>query len=196
MNVDLLELARLTLTQPRQGLRAVLNLGLPRGAGTAGLVLMAVLSALLLHLSVRVSPMMAGDNMMEALIGSPFRTAIIQAVVLMVTAFLVYRIGRAFGGRGSVDEAILAMVWLQTILVALQALQLLSLILLPPLASLIGLLSGFLFLWLLTQFIAELHGFQSAAKVFFGVIVTFLLATIALSFLLVAIIGPEAFVNV
>jgi Yip1 domain len=196
MSVNLLELARLTLTQPRQGLRSVLNLGLPRGAGTAGLVLMAVLSALLLHLSLRISPVPAGNEMMEQLIGSPFRTAIVQAVVLMGTALLVYRIGRAFGGRGTIEEAILAMVWLQTILVALQGLQLLALILLPPLASLIGMLSGALFLWLMTQFITELHGFQSAAKVFFGVIVTFILATFVISFLLIAIIGPGAFGNV
>jgi hypothetical protein len=196
MSVDLFQLARLTLTQPRQGLRALLNLGLPKGTALVGLVLMAVLSALFLHLSLRVAPMPADNLMMEKLIGSPFRTAIIQAVVLMVTVLLVYRVGRAFGGQGALEDAMLAMVWLQTILVVLQGVQLLALILMPPLASLLGLLSGALFLWLLTQFIAELHGFASAAKVFFGVIVTFLLATFALTFLLIAMVGPEAFINV
>jgi hypothetical protein len=196
MSVDLVELARLTLTQPRQGLRAVLNLGLPSGVALAGLVLMAVLSALLLHLSLRVAPMPADNPLMQQLIGTPFRTAIIQAVVLMVTAMLVYRVGRMFGGRGSVSDALLAMVWLQSMLVALQAAQLLALILLPPLASLIGLGSGMLFLWLLTQFIAEMHGFQSAAKVFLGVLVTFLLVSFVLSLLLIRLIGPEASINV
>lgn len=196
MGVDLLKLARLTLTAPRQGLRALLNLDLPRVVPMAGLVLMAVLSALLLHVSLQLAPLPEGNPALEELIGSPFRTAIIQAVVLMLTAVLVYRVGRAFRGQGRFEEAVLAMVWLQAILVVLQSAQLLALLLLPPLASLIGLVSGALFLWLLCHFIAEMHGFTSAAKVFLGVLVTFFTVTLLLTFLLIAAFGPGAFGNV
>lgn len=196
MSIDLLQMAKLTLTQPRQGLRALLNLGLPQGVLIAGLVLTAVLSALFLHLSIQVSPVPEGNAAFGQLFGSPFVTAITQAAVLFLTAALIYRIGRAFGGYGRFDEALLAMVWLQTILVVLQGAQFLSLILLPPLASLIGLISVVLFLWLLCQFIAELHGFTSILKVFVAVVASFFAVVFVLSLILVSVFGPGAFTSV
>jgi hypothetical protein len=49
-----------------------------------------------------------------------------------------------------------------------------------------------LFLWLMVNFIAELHGFRSLGAVFAGMILTFFAAALLLALLLGLILGPEA----
>lgn len=192
---DLWRILQLTITDPKRGLRMVLQIDLPIGAGVAGLALMAVASALLLHLSLSVSALPAGNPLMDMLTASPFGTALIQGVMLVVTAVLVQVLGRAWGGQGRFDQAIVAVVWLQAIFVALQALQLVALLVLAPLSTVIGLVSVGLFFWLLTHFVAELHGFTVAWKVFLGIIMTIVALSFVLSFFLVGLLGPEAFAN-
>ena len=55
---------------------------------------------------------------------------------------------------------------------------------LPPLAGLLEIASVVIFLWLLTNFVAELHGFQSVWKVLAGVLLTFVVMVIVLTVLL------------
>ena len=60
------------------------------------------------------------------------------------------------------------MIWLQFIMALLQAVQLVAVLILPLLAALLGLVGLGLFFWLLTGFVAELHGFRSPMQVFAG----------------------------
>ena len=88
------------------------------------------------------------------------------------------------------------MVWLQLLTVALQLLQLVASVIAPPLAGLIGLGGFVLFLWLMTAFIAELHGFRSRGLVFLGMVLTALGAGLILGIAMILILGPEAFADV
>lgn len=188
---QIVALARLTLKDPRSGARALLASDVPLPARTAGLVLVAVGSALFFHLGFLILP--ADDDALSQFMSqSPFRTAIIQWLILAATVLGIYRIGRAFGGRGSLTDALLIVVWLQVIMLAVQIVQLLSLVLLPPLAGLVSLAGFILFFWLLTSFIAELHGFASRWAVLAGVIGSGFAIAIALAVVLSFIYGPEA----
>lgn len=192
----LLDLALLTLRSPRQGLRAVLGLGLPMGARVAALVLMAVASALLLHASLRVSPLPATHPVVMFLAASPFQSAAMQAAILFLMAGLLHRLGRAWGGAGSFDEAVLTAAWFQAFFVVLQGAQLLALLVLPPLSDILGLVSVVLFFWLLTQFAMELHGFRSPWPVFFTILAVLVALSFLMSFLLLILLGPEVIANV
>jgi hypothetical protein len=75
-------------------------------------------------------------------------------------------------------------------------LQLAATLVAPPLAGIIGLGGFVLFLWLMTAFIAELHGFASRGLVFLGMVLTALGAGLVLGILMILILGPEAFANV
>jgi Yip1 domain len=191
----LADLVKLTLEDPRRGVRAVLNLGIPLPARTAALLLMAVGSALLTHLGFLVLPP-SEDPVMAFITGSPLRTAVVQWVILACTVVLIDRVGRARGGTGNLADALLIVVWVQVIMLGLQVVQLVALLVAPPLAMIINLGGLVLFFWLLTNFIAELHGFSSRSAVFIGIAVTGLAVAFVLVLVLTLILGPGALSNV
>ncbi|MGL4237128.1 YIP1 family protein [Tabrizicola sp.] len=190
----LLSLAQLTLQDPREATRALLAEDVPMVARTAGLLLVAVLSAMLLTVQVGLQPE-ALDPVTAFMTASPIRAAVMQWLVFAVTVLLIHRVGHAFGGRGSFPDALLIVVWLQTLLLGLQLLQLLATLLSPPIAVVIGLASLVLSLWLMTSFIAELHGFASRWAVFAGMIAVAIVTGLVVGAVVVAIVGPEVFVQ-
>lgn len=186
----LLRLARDTVTSPRDGARAILAINAPIEVRWMALALMAVGSAILTHLSFALMPPMARE-MMGGAMSSPFRTVLLQGGVLFIGAFLIHRVGRARGGRGDLAGAVSLVAWLQFVLLCLQGVQLAAQVILPPLADLIGLVGLFLFFWLLTHFVAELHGFASMGATLAGILVTLFALAFALALVLGLILGTS-----
>jgi Yip1 domain len=191
----ILALAQVSVRDPRQAVRLLLAEDVPIPARTAGLLLMAVLSAILLQPGFALLPP-PEDVIGQFLVQSPLQTAVLQWFILILSALLIYRVGRAFNGVGTLADALLLVVWLQLLMLGVQVAQLLALILVPPLSGLLGLAGFILFLWLLVNFIAELHGFRSLGAVFAGVVVTFFLAAFVVAILLGLFLGPEVLRNV
>lgn len=188
---QIVSLGRLSVQDPRAGARALLSLDVPLPARTAGLLLMAVASAVLMHLGFLLLPP-TDDPMSQFVAASPIRSAVIQWLILVISVLLIYQVGRAWGGQGNLPDTLLIVVWLQVIMLGVQVVQLLALILVPPLAGIVNIGGLILFFWLLSSFVAELHGFASRGKVLAGIFATtFAVALIAL-FLLSMIFGPEA----
>lgn len=187
----LAELMRETLRDPRGGARAVLRMGIPAEARWTGLALMAVGSALLTHFGIAMT-MPMGDAGAGATLAlpSPLATAATQLVVLVVTAVLATWIGRWAGGTGQFADALLLVVWLQVILIVVQFVQMVLMLLVPPLGALVGYASVALFFWLLTAFVAELHGFRSLGLTFLGVILAILAVAFLLALFLYPTMGP------
>ncbi len=192
---QLLQLARLSVEDPRAGARALLSMSVPLPARTVGLLLMAVGSALLMHLGFLLLPL-ATDPLTGFMMQSPIRTAAIQWLILAASVLLIYRIGRAWGGRGGLADTLLVVVWLQAIMLAVQLLQLLLLILAPPLMGIASLGGMVLFFWLLTGFIAELHGFARRWAVLAGIFIASFGVALLIAVGLVLVYGPEALQNV
>jgi hypothetical protein len=187
---QIITLARQSLEDPRGATRSLLGMDIPLPARTIGLLLMAVASALFVHLGFLILPP-PPVPLAQMMAESPLRTAVVQWVVLATSVLLIWRIGRAWGGRGSLPDALLVMVWLQLIMLAVQAVQLLALVIAPPIAGLLNLVGLALFFWLLCSFVAELHGFTSRAKVFAGVVVTLFGLALVIVIGLTALFGPE-----
>jgi hypothetical protein len=188
---QIIALARLTLQDPAAGVRSLLSMGVPLPARTAGLLLVAVCSALLLHLGFLFMPA-SGDPIAQFMSQSPFRSAIIQWLILAMTVLCIFQIGLAFGGTGTLTDTILVVVWLQLIMLVVQLAQLLAMALFAPLAGLVNLAGLVLFFWLFTSFIAALHGFASRWAVLAGIIGSgFAIATV-LAVILSILYGPEA----
>jgi hypothetical protein len=93
------------------------------------------------------------------------------------------------GGTGTFPDALILMVWLQFILLCVQLVQVLAGVMLPVLADLIGLAGLGLLLWLLTNFVAELHGFRSLIAVFAGLVAGAFAFTFVAAFLLTLVLG-------
>jgi|APEBP8051073178_1049388.scaffolds.fasta_scaffold00020_202 hypothetical protein len=179
---------RLTFQDPRQGVRRVLALDLPMGARWVALLLVAIASSILLHLAILLFPLPDGDIVGE-MAASPFTTTVLQAGVFTLVVAAVYWLGRMRGGRGSFADTLIVMVWLQTIMLAVQLAQLVVQILLPPASGLVSLAGLGVFLWLLTNFVAELHGFRSLPAVFGGIVVGGILLAFLLAVLLLLLVG-------
>lgn len=183
----LLSMARFTLQSPRQGARMVIEADVPVPARWVALVLAAILSALLAHVSFGLMPAEVRGQMGQSM-QNPVGTAAFQAALMLVVAHLMHWVGRWFGGKGSFADALMLMVWLQFILLVLQAIQIIVQVVLPPLTDVVAMLSVVIFLWLITNFIAELHGFSSIGKTFLGVLGVML----ALGFALALLLAPMA----
>ncbi|WP_128516851.1 YIP1 family protein [Tabrizicola thermarum] len=186
-------LARLSLQDPRAATRALLAEAVPLPARTAGLLLVAVLSAVLASVQIRLSPQEL-DPISAAMLASPFRAAVVQWAFLALSVVLIHRVGRAFGGTGSFPDALLIVVWLQCLTLVLQLAQLVVNVISPALAGLIGLGGFALFLWLMASFIAELHGFRSRGLVFLGMVVSAFAAGLVIGLLVILLAGPEALI--
>jgi Yip1 domain len=195
LTYQLADLARQTLDDPRAVVRSLVALRVPLPARTAGLLLVSVLSALLLHLGFLILPE-AEDPIARFMSQSPFRSAVIQWLILVVTVLAIHRIGRAFGGRASLPDALLVVVWLQVIMLGVQVLQLLALILFAPLAGLVNLAGLVLFFWLFSSFIAEIHGFSSRWAVLAGVLGSGFSIAFVLVVVISILLGPEVFQGV
>lgn len=181
---NLAGLVRLTLADPRLAARAVMAQPIPVQIRWGALVLMAVLSAFLMQAMTALMPPMTGpDGEVIAPLG-PFFWAGMVASGMVVTALLVHHVGRWRGGNGTLGDAVLLVAWLQFIQLLTVLLQIVLMFVLPfavPLVEIAGLL---LFVWLLVNFVAELHGFRSLGLVFLGVVITFFVAVMSLTVVL------------
>ena len=192
---QIMALARLTLNDPRRGLRVLLSMDVPLPARTVGLLLVAVCSALLVHLGFLLLPA-TDDPISQFMSQSPFSTAVVQWLILVTIVLCVYQVGRVFGGKGTLTDTLLAVVWLHVIMLAVQIAQLLALVLVAPVAGLVNLAGLVLFFWLFTSFIAELHGFSSRWAVLAGVLGSGFVMAFLLVVVLSIVFGPEVFQGV
>lgn len=185
MTFDFSALLQQTLTNPRAAASQLKALNLPANTGWSAMLLVSVSSALLgfLGFSMTSSPEM--DPSVAVMFGSPLRTALIQFAVLALTGWLAYWVGRRFGGTGTLAQSLVLVAWVQVPPILLQVAQLV----LIGLAQVLGLAGFVLYAVLLTLFIAELHGFRSALKVFFGLIVVSFLVGLGAAILLALMFG-------
>ena len=180
--------ARLTVTNPRAGARRIIAMDLPLSARWLAFWLMAVLTAILTHLSLGLLPA-ADREMLAGMMESPLRSAVLQAGLLLATVWLVCRVGRMRGGKGSFADTLVLLTWLQFLMLSLQLVQLVLQVLVPPLAVPVNVAAFGLFLWLLTNFVAELHGFRSLISVLASLVLGVLLMGFALAVALQIIAG-------
>lgn len=184
----LLQAARFTVQDPRAGARALMAMRLPMSVRWLAFGLVVTGSSLMTVLAVRFSPA-GSDPAVAQVLSQPIALALMQGVVMLVFAQLMARVGQLAGGKGGFADALLLLTWVQVILMLLQIAQIVLELALPPLADLLGLLGLGLMFWLVTNFVAELHGFTSLGAVFAGVICTLLVAGFVVTMLLVALVG-------
>lgn len=189
---SLLHLVRMTLKSPQEAARVLIASDPPLQARWLALLLVVVLSVFL----GKISMMLVGSSAM-GLPSNVIVSTVLQGGVLLLTVALVHRIGQAFGGIGEADDTLLLMIWLQFLMVLLQAAQIVLLVILPPFAGLLGILGFVLFLWLLSHFVMHVHGFKSLGRVFGMILATFFAVGFALSFVMLLLgIAPPGFANV
>ena len=184
---DLGQALRLTLTDPGLVARQILSLRLTEAEG---LMALAACAAILTLLTALVQAMLGPvDNpMMQVVLNRPGLLALSQFGVTVVGAWLMDRLGRAFGGTGGFAGALALVAWMEVVQIVLQTIEIVAILVIPLVAVLIGLASLVAYFYLLTHFTAVLNGFKSLGKVFVAVCLTGLALLIVFTFLLVLVL--------
>jgi len=184
----LLRLARDTVSNPREGAATVLSFAPERAAIWLMFALVIVLSLLLREIVAIFTDFPTDGPILGPMQSSPAILGLVMAGFLLVTIHAVHRIGEFFGGTGSFEEAALLVIWLQFILICVQVIQIATLFILPPVAGLITIAAIALYIWLLVNFIAVLHGFTSLGMVFVATLMSAFALLFAFS-LVLSILG-------
>lgn len=184
---NVMGLVALTLRNPRAAAQTILRVPLPMVWRWGALILMATLSAVVMQaVQALLPPQVLPDGTVSQPV-PPVIWAVMVAVGMSMTVFLIHAVGRWRGGRGELADAVILVAWLQFIQLLVVLVQVLLMTLLPvavPLAEIGGVL---LFVWLLVHFVAEMHGFRSLGLVFLGILLTFVAAVLALTFVLMSL---------
>ena len=177
--------------EPRRPHRALRILALDLALNTAALalVIVALLTGLVAAIvSIMAARMGAGDVMGAQF--SPLQWVGLQTFGLFLAAVAMAYVGRWFGGYGTLPQAIALLAWAEFIILIVQIVQVMLLFVLPPLSALLALIGLVLTFYLVCHFIAEMHGFSSVIKVFFGILGTGFALIVALAVLATLFIGP------
>ena len=175
-----------SLRDPREEARWVMAIKLPRTARWEALLLIVVISVILAQIATLLVPL-EGDILLGPIMVDPMVAGLVQMSLLVLMVFAIYFIGHAMGGVGGFGNTILLVAWIQFVMACLQVVQTAAMLLIPPLAAILGVVGFVLFFWLLTNFIAELHRFHSLGRVFLMIIISMVGFAFGLSLILTMI---------
>ena len=179
----LLTAMRQTLDDPRGVARWIIAQKFAPSVAAMALGLVSILTSILSAVVMLIAP----DEMFNF---SPLQLALGQVGGLFVAAGLIVWIGQMFGGKGRFSDAVALVAWAEAIMFALQLMQFIALFVLPAATVVLALVGLALLIWLMVQFIAELHGFANLWAVFFGMIGTLLAVSFILAAVMAAVLGP------
>lgn len=180
---DVTALLRLTLVDPARGARAVLSLGVPREHHWTLFLLAIALSGAVYQATVLIVQPQVPEG---AAMPSGFMAAAVTGGSIILLSLAIRWIGRLAGGSGGLEDVLLLVIWFQFVLVALQVVELAVMLLVPTLGAVVFYAFLAYVVWVLTNFIAVVHGFASLGRVFLGMV----LALFAFAFLLSLILAP------
>lgn len=179
---DLMALAREALTDPRRSGARFGAMQLPASVQAEALVLISVLSVL----GIWVVSLLSGGGLgaEDAFLPMPFLLLAMQILAMLALATAVSVLGRLAKGQGDFAGSLRIVIWLQGLMVVVQAAQILLIVILPGLAGLVSLLAILAAGWVATGLIAGLHGFRSLPLTFLGMIGGIFVVAFVLSLLL------------
>jgi hypothetical protein len=160
-----------TLTEPRAAAVKLIGMNLPGEARWMAFVITVILTVLVTQSVLLISPLPPGSPW-AAMMRDPVSSALTQGVFVLGAAWAMAAVAGWFGGRARFADTLLAVSWIEFVLLVVEVVQILVLFALPFLSLPLAILTVVLFFWLLTQFTASLNGFVSLPKVFAGVLAT------------------------
>ncbi len=152
-----------SVTNPRETARHLMDANPALALRWQGLVLVTVLSTVLPLVALYVA---SDATRAEVAASNPVLLATAQLGINTLTVVLMQGIGQLARGKGRFVDALLLVAWMQAVLLVVQVVQSAAIVLMPGLALPILAVGVVLFFWMLSHFTAELHGFQSALRVF------------------------------
>ncbi len=175
-----------TVPEPRKVAREIQALQFRRVDLWLALALLLVATTFLGVIASILFPV--DPETMGPLFSDPILMGIAQASVAVLMVFGIYWVGRMVGGTGTFDQALLTVIWLHFVLWIIELGVVFLGVFAPGMALLLWIMGMVMTFWILSHFIAEMHGFNNAGMVFVGIVLT-LLAVVVVFSIFLAIIG-------
>jgi len=172
-----------TVKDPAAVAGRITGAGLSRDVLWSALALVTILSVLLvalIGLALPADPMNAPSGTPI----TPLTYAVILGGSLVITIFALHWTGQMLGGKGTFEDTLALVVWLQVLLLVLQVVQAVLLVLLPLLGSIAALASVAIALWVLVNFINVAQRFDSLGRAALTLVAALLGVGVGLSVLL------------
>ena len=181
----MIELARMTVRDPLRAWGLIRALPLTLADRWSLVVVTAALASILSWLGAQLLPAsVEGSGLLALLSRAPFSMAMVQVGSAALGAFLLAEVGgRIFGGTGRFADALLAVGWVEAIMVVLQAVQLVATVILPPVGALVGIATLMLAAYLLVAMTMAVHGFRNPLLVVLGIVATVMVTSFLMSIL-------------
>ncbi|WP_390914766.1 YIP1 family protein [Pseudosulfitobacter sp. SM2401] len=154
------QLIALSLQNPAEAARHVIDLRTPREVLWTLLVLACALNAMLFWVSSALTPPPPPEFSetglaLPAFLSSPILVFVFSAGGMVLMIHLLHWVGTVMGGTGSLGDMLSAFVWMQALRLVAQAGAVILLIVSPPVASLYGLVVAVVSLWITVNFINQ-----------------------------------------
>ncbi|MBZ4022909.1 hypothetical protein CKO11_10605 [Rhodobacter sp. TJ_12] len=163
-----LSLVRQSLTDPPEAARRVIALLDSAKARWLALAAVVTAGAALGTFGELLFSLVTGVDLGPS--ASPVRLGLIQGALMIYAAAAMAVFGRQVGGKGDFAGAFALVVWIQAIMVGAQLVQIVVMTIFPLIGVLMTLTLFVLMIWLLVQFTAALHGFESLMWTSVGVL--------------------------
>ena len=188
-------LLRTTLTDPRQAGLEVIEMRLPMQGLWIALMLMAVILSLLVSGLFQIAPL-PPDEMGELIRLSPaYQSPIFFAVInwgqAVISVFVLYWIGQALGGQGTLADMLAAMIWLQVVTLVLALAIFVVGLVLPFVGGMLMIVFVFWVIWATVGLVDAAHRFNNMFRAFGVCVAAFVAFSIGMT-LLSALIGGLA----
>ena len=178
---DWRQLAITSLSDPAQAARILMAMRIPRNALWTGLVLVAVLNTILAGLSDIV---IHNPTPLPTIFSVP---AVYFAVVtggLVLTVYSIFWTGRMMSGKGTLEDVLVLIVWLQMLRVMVQAVTLVLFLVMPMFAALLVFAASLVGVYILVHFVDQAHRLGSVPRAAGVLIASVLLIVLGLTMLL------------
>jgi len=149
-----------SLRDPREGANTLLSIGFPREALWPFAGLVVIIGAFISGLGQLAAP----TDIEGFQVPNPWVIALMQFGLMTIGIFVIFWMGKALDGKGSLNETILLVAWLQAMSIAGQLIVLVLGTLLPSLALLLFLGFGLYMVFATITFIDVLHRLNSMGK--------------------------------
>ncbi len=178
-----------SLVRPQEAARKVLGLRAPFGVLLEAALVVTCVGMILTFVALQFSPG-ALDPASARILSNPLIGALLQLGILAIAVLFIVHAGRFFGGNGGVDGALAVVVWLDFMMLIVQAVQIVSLVIFPPIATFLSIVAVLWVLWAAACFICELHEFKNPVVVLGGVIAGMAMLFFGMAILLAALGAP------
>jgi len=171
----------MSVKDPAEVARRLIAMQFPREILWTGLALAAVANTLLFSLSNMLLPGPAG---VAQLFHSPFIYLAMVVGALILTVVMFYWAGRILGGRGTLEDMMVVVLWLQLLRVLVQAATLVLALAIPLLAMLGVMAASILGIYITLHFIDQAHRLNSLARAGGALVLSVVMMAVALYVLL------------